>query len=394
MTALVVAFIMTLWVVAALYRNSFITSSVLYSYHKSEAHYLAKRAVSRSLYFLNSDGSWLSRHGSRDSADRLTAGAICWAENNGSGFVLKCEAKVGPQTARLTVPLKVLDNNDTHVYSVAPSGNGPDAIAWTTEETAGWRALPPIPGSVEILEVTGAANGDVFAVASSSEAKSTLWRYRTGRGWVKMPDLPSNVKLTSLSVAESSRLVGLADNNTLQALKLVDGLQWSEVPAPRGLTMTDATVAVTDATRAYATATDGRDSSLHRFDFATSKWTTLSSPVAVHFDPGSGQIASEGGDVSDYSGGIAVASNGHVFAASNPAGEPSVIYELETGSGDWRVLPPVPAYEWDAAGDGVSAVKYAENLRDLNVDDDGVLWVQWQSPTDNSYSTLSIDPRG
>jgi hypothetical protein len=396
MTAIVVAFIMSLWVVAALYRNSFMSSGVLYSYHKSESLFLAKTATSRALYYLNGDAGWLGRHSDKTSGDTSTEGAVCWAETTSDGIVLKCEARVGAQTTTLSVPLKTLSSNDTHLYSITPSSDGgPDLIAWKTSDGEAWNTLPLIPGSSSIAAVTGAGNGDVFTVATGADGTSAVWRYRAGRGWVKMPDLPSGVSLTAISVGDSARLVGLGSNNTLQVLNLNAALDWTTVPAPAGVTMQDSAMAMNDSSKAFVTGIGGSalGASIHRYDFDGASWTEYPSPVAAHFDPGSGQLAGESGPVPNFAGGIAAGPNGNVYAASNPPGEPSAIYEFQESSGEWRVFPPVPNYHWGGTGD-IDVDSFATNLKDLNVDDDGILWIQWQSPTDTTYSTMMIDPNG
>lgn len=395
-TALVVAFIMALWVTAALYRNSFMTSGVLYSHRKSESYFLAKRAVSRSLHFLNSDGGWATRHNSKASADDLTEGALCWVESSASGMLLKCDATVGSQATSLVVPIKTLDSGDTHLYSITPSvGAGPDVIAWKTAESAVWDTLPPIPGTASILSTTGTGNGEVYSVATAPTGETFLWRYRSGRGWIKMPELPAGVTISSVKVGNSTRLVAMDNQNSLQTLNLNSTLQWEEIPAPDGVILTDATLPVTESEHIYVAGLSTSGASIHHYDVDLGSWVELPAPEAAHISQANGEILDQSGPVPNFEGGVAVDPEGNVYAASNPPGEPSVIYKYATDgvgsdNGEWRVLPPVPNYRWDDSG-SIAVDAFAENLLDLNADDEGNLWMQWQSPVDATFSTILVE---
>lgn len=398
-TAVVISFILLLWAVAALYRASFQTSSVMFSHRKSESYYLAKRAVSRSLFFLNGSSTWVTDHNSRDSADDFTDGALCWVETVNSQLVLKCEASVGSQLTELSIPLTTNSRTDTHVYSVSPSvAGGPDVISWTTENTADWKTLPPIPNATEIESVVGTDVGDVYAIAKDG-SNTILWRYREGKGWVQMPDLPSGVSISQLSVGRSERLIALGTDGTgtsLMMLPIDSGLSWDQIAPPPSATLERVTMPTTSSDRAYA-VTDLSGPGIHQYDFSSGSWTSLPLPTAAHFDSSSGGLINQIGDVPNLSGGIAVNEEGDVFVASNPGTEPSVIYEFEvpsagSTSGNWRVLPPVPAFVWISDTDFDGEDVYSTNLKDLAVDDEGMVWVQQQNPITNDFATIQIDP--
>ncbi|MCA9779515.1 MAG: hypothetical protein KC800_22460 [Candidatus Eremiobacteraeota bacterium] len=397
MTAVVIAFVLLLWAVAALYRASFQTSSVMFSHRKSESYYLAKRAISRSIYFLNNDAAWVAEHTDRDSADTYTEGALCWVETVNDQMVLQCEAAVGSQTTALSVPLASNSRTDTHIYSISPSlGGGPDVISWTTENTENWKSLPPIPNSDEILSVVGTDLGDVFAIAKSGST-TILWRYREGRGWVQMPDLPTGVSISELSVGRSERLVAIGSDNTVLMLPISNSLNWDQISPPTGATLQHLTLPVTSSERAYSVSETGSGPAIHQYDFNAGNWTQLSVPTAAHFDPSSGALVSQSGTAPNFEGGIAVDDEGHVFVASNPTGEPSVIYEFQavapgSTAGTWRTLPPVPAFQWSADNSTIGANQFSSQLQDLSVDDEGLLWVQWQDPGSDRFSTIQIDP--
>src|SRR5688500_6080638 len=123
--ALGVAFIMLLWAVAATYRTNFQTGAVLFSYRKSEAYYLAKPAVSRSLFILNKKPSWATAHSTRATADKTTEGTLCWLDKTTpTAPIMRCEAKVGKQVERLNVPLVNLKESSLHLWCVVPSLSG------------------------------------------------------------------------------------------------------------------------------------------------------------------------------------------------------------------------------------------------------------------------------
>ena len=396
-TAVVISFVLLLWAVAALYRASFQTSSVMFSHRKSESYFLAKRAINRSIYFLNNDAAWSGQHNSRSNADDYTDGALCWVETVDGQLVLQCEAAVGAQTTELSVPLASNSRTDTHIYSISPSlGGGPDVISWTTENTENWKSLPPIPGADEIVSVVGTDLGDVFAI-SQTGSTTLLWRYREGRGWVQMPDLPGGVSISELSVARSARLIVLGSDNSILTLPIDSSLSWEQISAPGGATLRHVTLPVTSPERAYSVSDTASGPAIHQYEFGAGNWTQLSVPTAAHFDPSSGALTSQSGPVPNFEGGIAVDEEGHVFVASNPSGEPSVIYEFRADApgsttGTWRVLPPVPAFQWSADESTIGANQFSSQLKDLSVDDEGLLWVQWQDPGSENFSTIQIDP--
>lgn len=393
LSSLVVAFIMMLWVVAALQRSTQQAHAVRFSHRKSEAYYLAKTGVSRALYVLNRNSSWPGSHSSKASADvTIVDNTKCWVETVDAKMVLKCEATVGAQTHLLSVPLTEIDQSDTQVYSVSPAiGGGRDQIAHTSVNTDSWQSLPPIPGGNSVVSVAGADNGDVFAVAVVEGDGQTLWRYRAGRGWIRMPDTPNNVAINSLTVSGSERLVAKGANNSVLILGLQSSLQWEQHSAPSGTDLEVVSIPVTRSERIYATGRTGGEPSLWEFDLGQGQWTQIPNPVAAHFNPYNGRVMSVEGEVPNFDGGVGADGAGNVYVASNPPGEPAVIYQKPAGSASWELFPAVPAYNW-GGDESVSADTLAYKLQDLKVDDLGVVWVQWQDPNSNAFGTLRIDP--
>ena len=401
MTSLIIAFVMSLWVIAALYRNSFMSSAVVFAYQKTEAHYQAKAGISRALDEINGTNGalWISSHTSESTGSTdPDSGAIRWAETSGGGMVLKSKAGNGSQSKTLTVPLKTLDNHDTHLYSITPSASGgPDLIAWKTTNGANWQTLPAIPGMTSINSIAGSGNGDVFTVASGTDGATLLWRYRVGRGWSPMPKPPTDVSISSLAVGASSKLITLgvdtSGNKTLQHMDLNESLEWKEAPAlPSGHDMTQVTISTNASDEAYVASVENSEAHIHRFDFATDSWTEIASaPEEAHFDA-AGLYHPNGDLVENFDGGIGVDPNGHIYAASNSGSEPSAIYRLENASPrTWRIVPPITTPSWDNDGNIIPSTGYATILKDLKVDDDGVVWVQWQSPVDDNFGTMHVD---
>lgn len=392
--ALVVAMIMMLWAIAATARANFQSGAVKFSYRKSECHYLVKTAINRSLALVNANPAWLAAHRGRSNADTTTTpGAECWAEVTNGQTMLRGEARIGAQSAHLDVPLLELDDSDTQVLSITPSlSGGPDLIAWTSKTTIGWHPLPPIPGQTKILATAGAPNLDVFAL-TQGPTNNILWRYRTGQGWRQMPDTPAGVSLTSLSVGGDIRLIGRGSDNSLMVLPLGTSLNWTQVPAPAGTTLTNVTAHPTGEDRAYVTAFDGTSEGVRICDLNTRLWSTLPAPVAEHYDPVTGASTGSGGPLTSFTGGLAVDNAGDVFVAANQPGEASVIYKFDAVSsgsttGSWSALPPVPALTFQ----NQNPQNYCTDLRNLTADDDGYLWVQRNDPSSSSFSIIGVQP--
>ncbi len=392
--ALVVAMIMMLWAIAATARANFQSGAVKFSYRKSECHYLAKTAINRSLALINTNPAWLTAHNGRNKADTTTTpGAECWAEVANGQTMLRSEARIGAQSAHLDVPLLRLDESDTQILSITPAlSGGPDLIAWTSKSTSGWHPLPPIPGQSKILATAGAPNLDVFAL-TQGPTSNILWRYRTGQGWRQMPDTPSGVSLTSLSVGGDIRLVGRGSDNTLMVLPLGTSLNWTQVPAPAGTTLTNVAAHPTGQDFAYVTASDGGQEGVQICNLTTSRWSALPAPVSAHYDPLTGAAITGGGAPPSFTGGLAVDNSGDLFVASNQPGEASVIYRFDvvtpgSTTGSWSALPPVPALSYQ----NQSPPTFATDLRNLTVDDDGYLWVQRNDPTSSSFSIIGVQP--
>lgn len=381
--SLVIAFIMMLWVVAATHRANFQTAAAGFSYRKSEAYYLAKRAANRSLNALNQDNGWVTAHTGRANADTSTPDTLCWIEVVGTDKVLRCEAKVNWQTHKLSVPLLEFSDTDTHIYSISPSRNGgSDLIAWTTIAGDEWETLPPVPGESSIDSIAPAPNGDVFAIVGGG---TSLWRYRPGQGWIRMPDAPSGVQLSQVSTGGGSRVVVMGSNNTLMTLPLDASLVWDVRQPPRGTTITNLHTHPGGADYSYATLDLGLGSrqGLAQFNHQSSTWSSL--PLVS---------ASDGGSITNFSGGLAVDTGGRVFAASNNPGEPSAIFKYEpttpgATTGTWTELPPVPALQW--VGGSPSVNGFATDLRHLRADDRGKLWVQWTDPSGTAYSVIELE---
>ncbi len=391
--ALVVAMIMMLWAIAATARANFQSGAVKFSYRKSECYYLAKTAINRSLAQVNTNPAWLTAHNGRSNADATTTpGAECWAEVTNGQMMLRSEARIGAQSAHLDVPLLRLDESDTQVLSITPAlSGGPDLIAWTSKSTSGWHPLPPIPGQNKIIATAGAPNLDVFAL-TQGPTNNILWRYRTGQGWRQMPDTPAGVSLTSLSVGGDIRLVGRGSDNTLMVLPLGTSLNWTQVPAPTGTTLTNVAAHPSGEDFAYVTAFDGSLEGVQICDLTTSRWSALPTPTPAHYDPITGAALAGGGPL-NFTGGLAVDQSGDVFVASNQTGEASVIYKFDVAAsgsttGSWSALPPVPALSYQDQ----NPPTFSTDLRNLSADDDGYLWVQRNDPNSSKFSIIGVQP--
>lgn len=404
-TALVIAGIMMAWAIAATHRANFTTGAAGFSYRKSEVYYLAKTAMSRGLNNLNSSASWASAHSSRGSADSSTQGTLCWVEPGGrpDSLMLRCEAKIGSHVETLSVPVLRQEGTDTQIYSIAPAyGGGPDLIAWSTVSADVWETLPPIPGADKILSVCSTPNGDLYAIGKSPTS-TALWRYRTGQGWIQMPDTPPGVTISMLSAGGDKEIVCLASDNTLLTLTLPSDsssqMEWGALSPPAGTTLTNVAAHPAGEPFAYASATDptGKPVLLQYVD-STGSWVQLPPPTPTVYNAATGaSTASSAGSVPNYAGGVAVTRDGKIYAASNPAGSASVVYEFQPSAagsnvGTWRTLPAVPALEWQPDNSVASPNGFASDLKHLRSDDEGKLWAQSTNPVTGKYSVIQIDP--
>ena len=396
-SSIVVALVMMMWVVAALISTKSQTSYVLQSHRKSKSYFLAKSGVSASLYRINSDATWTGTHNSKANGSTEIAGTTCWVETLATQKVLRCEADIDGQVSSLTVPLLETGDKDTEVLSVTTSADGHDMIAKNSVSAVGWEALPPLPGLPDIFSATGADNGDIYAVAESPEGGSTLWRYRPGRNWLQLPELPTGVDISTVSIAKDDRLIARGSDNSLQVLPLDGNLDWQSYAPPPGTTTLEKVVfSSVDSKFAYAT-TEGNDSStreLWRYEFpdnysetmAAGQWTSIPAPPkAAHFD--SSGNATFSGAIPNYDGGIGAGPNGEVIVASNPPGEPSVLYKY-TATDGWSVFPAVKFFQ-----DGMTTdPPLVTSIKDLKVDGNGFIWMQAQTTGIDGYSNLRINP--
>lgn len=391
-SAIVISLVMMMWVVAALLRTKSQTTSVLHSHLKSRSFYLAKSAVSCALFNLNANAAWAGQHNSQANGWTAVTGASCWVEAQDTQLVLRCQAEVDGQRSNLTVPLRKLEDKGTEVLSVMTTPAGQDLIAKNAVAEEGWDPIPPVPGMLPIRSVTGAGNGDLYVVTDPREADGCLlWRYREGRGWIELQDPPSEI--TDVAVARTDRLVAAASSgNKLLVLPLNASMDWQEIAGPSAMeTMTQATIPSGNPASAYALGKDGSGAPvLSRYDFPVGgtpgNWVPLTlPPEAVHFSPTG--TPTRGGAVPNLDGGLGVGPSGEVYVASNPPGEPSVIYK-QTGS-TWEVFPPVRYYSW--AGDQPVAGGLSTTVKDLRVDRDGYVWVQAQEPGGTGFSNVRLD---
>lgn len=396
-SSIVVALVMMMWVVAALISTRSQTSNVLQSHRKSKSYFLAKTGVSASLYRINSDATWTGTHNSKANGSTEIAGTTCWVETSGSQLVLRCEATVDGQVSSLTVPLLETEDRDTEVLSVTTSADGHDVIAKNSVSVVGWEALPPLPGLPDIFSATGADNGDIYAVAENPEGGSLLWRYRPGRSWLQLPQLPTGVSISTVSIAKDDRLIARGSDNSLQVLPLDGNLDWQSYAPPPGTTNLEQVVfSSVNPKLAYAT-TEGGDPStreLWRYEFpddysetlAPGQWTSIPAPpAAAHFD--SSGNATFNGAVPNFDGGVGTGPNGEVIVASNPPGEPSVLYKYTAADG-WSVFPAVKFYQNGVTTDP----PLVTSIKDLKVDEDGFIWMQAQATGTDTYSNLRINP--
>ncbi len=398
LSALAIAFIMALWVAAAVQRTTMQSSSVVFSHKKSRAYYLARTGISRSLYSINISPHWVNNHNSREQADSTTTeGAECWVETIGGQLLLRCVAEVDRQTAKLDVPLLAIDTGEPRVLAVSPSlGSGPDVIAWTGVNTEGWHSLPPIPGQTEILDICGGEGAATFALATDGSV-STVWRYRPGRGWMQLPDFPPGVTLSSIAVGSGSRLLGLGSDNSLVVLPLNSSLEWEQVEAPSGADLSAIAPSIANQPLAYVTAETSGSPSVYQLNLTSNHWSQIPVPSAVQHDA-EGQPQATGGAVPNFEGGIAADEQGNIFVASNPPGESAVLYRFEpelpgASTGTWQAFPAIPHFEWDP-DTGIQGHGFAQRFADLKADTEGHLWVRSEGLPPSSPSNLLIDING
>lgn len=379
--ALAVTFILMMWAVAAVQRANFVSGAVLFSYRKSEACYLAKRALSRSLYLMNKSSGWGAAHNSEANADDSTEGALCWLEPGSTGTTrnLRCKATVEGHVESVTVPILRQTPSSLHIYTVAPSLGGPDMLAWCSQTAPGWESLPAIPGATKVLSVAATPKGDICTIVENPDGSTVLWRYRLGRGWQQMPDAPAGVKLSHLSAGGGDQLVCLGSNNAVMVLK-TEPMGWNDVGAPTGRTLTNVAAHPVDAQYSYATVASGSgEAGVAQVNLQTGEWLPFPAP-----GPPNGL---------DLSGGITADKSGNVYVGENPAMGASIVHAYHPPApgdttGSWTALPPVPALEWQ--GDIATATGDASGIKNLKADNEGKLWVQWQSPTTGKVSVISL----
>lgn len=380
--ALAVTFILMMWAVAAVYRANFVSGAVLFSYRKSEASYLAKRALSRSLYLLNKSSAWATAHNSKATADNSTPGTLCWLEPGSSATTrnLRCEAIVEGHVEMRTVPIQRQTPSSLHIFTVAPSlAGGPDMLAWCSQTAPGWESLPAIPGAEKVLSVAATPKGDICCIVENPDGETVLWRYRLGRGWQQMPDAPEGVKLSHLTAGGGDSLVCLGSNNAAMVLK-TDPMGWTEVPAPSGKTLTNLAAHPTDSQYGYATVATGTGTAgVSQVNLSTGQWADFPAP-----GPPSGL---------DLSGGVTADKSGNVYVGENPAAGPAIVHAYRPPApgdvtGTWTSLPTIPALEWQ--GGVATSTGEASGIKNLKADNEGKLWVQWESPTTGKVSIISL----
>lgn len=400
-SALVIALIMMMWAVAAVYRANFQSHAALFSYQKSEVYYLAKRGISRSVYLMNNDPHWISSHQGKANADESTPDTRCWLEDmGGDRWVLRCEARVGTQLTTLSVPMLTEEDESSQFYSVAPdTGGGPDTVGVSSVRDGNWNSLPPIPGHPQVLSIAPTPNGDCYAIGSDG-SQTRLWRYRKGQGWMQMPDVPGGVAISGLSAGGDAWLVCKGGDNSLMMLNLGNTpsteMAWTRVDAPSGTTLTQVAAAKNGDPRAFASASSSGNPKLYQHD--SGGWKTLPTPLSYEFDPTTGvpRLSSLLAPP-NYDGGLASDTDGKLYVASNPPGSASVVQQFlpdapGASTGTWKPLAPVMAIEWTGADTTANPTGYISNLSNLEVDPDGQLWAQWNSSPDN-YSVVRIDPQ-
>jgi len=125
-------------------------------------------------------------------------------------------------------------------------------------------------------------------------------------------------------------------------------------------------------------------------------------PAPVAYSYLGASIPPAGSTVPNFSGGLVVDNNGLLYAASNPpiANTATVVYTCNptVTPVTWTNLPPIAAYDYNGVGiqSGTIAgapfwsADCANNVTNLQSDNQGRLYVQWNEPGTSAYTNLSF----
>ncbi len=396
-----ISLILMIWAVAATVQVNQQTKFNLLSSNKTQAHYLAKTGVSRSLFLLNDANfvdpetkqKWAVAHTSRETADRkTTTGVACWLESSGSTQIVRSEASYEGHTQLLSVPIAHQGPSPVKLYSIAsPDNSGQTAILWTSSGTLGWEALAPIPGYPTVKSVAPTESGDVYSLATNG-SQTALWRYRLGQGWVQMPDLPSEVSASQLTACKDAQLVCKGSDKEVYILSLGTEkgvpMEWKSISAPSGMSLDKVSAHVGDSRFLFATMTSSSGATeVSRCTLLDKTWSKF------------GSIGLPSGY--EASGGLTSDDKGTVYLAHNPKDlsgqpQPSQIYGCKTNSQTappttWVKLSGVPAIEFIGGSPVNPTGKFTTNVSDVTADNQGRLWLKRDVPGTGNHTVITMD---
>lgn len=130
---------------------------------------------------------------------------------------------------------------------------------------------------------------------------------------------------------------------------------------------------------------DGRPDTMFSYDFASAQWSLLPPPPRVRYRTDGTVQVETGSYPGNFAGGMAAGPEGEVFVCYDPDDRASTIYKFSPSGpadasgvvpGQWTWLSPPPRRYNTSAG-VVEQGGFCGNLRYLNVDRDGNVYVRW-----------------
>jgi hypothetical protein len=396
-----ISLILMIWAVAATVQVNRQTNFNLLSANKTQAYYLAKQGVSRSLYLLNnanfvdpdSKQKWAQAHPTRERADRTTTpGVACWIETTASTQVVRSEATWEGYTHVLSVPIAFQGPSPVKLYSIAPTAvTGHTAIVWTSSATPKWEALPPIPGFPGANSVAATDSGDVYALAADGRT-TALWRYRQGQGWIQMPDLPNGAAASQLTACQDSQLVCKGSDKEVHVLSLGTEkdvpMEWKSISIPNERSLDMVAAHSGDSRYLFATLTSPSGATeVHLCDTKDNSWSKFTSPSLP------ANLVASGGLTADPKGTVYV---GHNPKDASGQSQPSEIYGCKRNSAadtsaTWTKLPAIPAIQWTGGEAKNPTGRAVTDISDLKIDNQGTLWLKRDVPGTGNHTVITMD---